>query len=356
MEEFWRETLAERFGSHNIINALEGTALEPYAQQACFGIFVIRGAVGPAQTRQFEDDMDDMFEDLSIAYGTNAVKLLQKRRKTSFYNSVQAKTGNECSCTYATARINLLIQMPDRWCKVLSDSEAWLHEGVDKRKFRFDDIVANMYDSKVQERVPWHSDDDAALGANTVILSITTHSARAFCFQPKWDSDLCYKFLSYKCSYRDRKHGYIDAGVRGVVPLKPGDIMVMTGTAQDNLEHRTLINREITVETMESYPAINANLQNAMDELLIDVRKGLPRYRGGLTFRKIIFHWPICGERRMGLCLANKWLRENAYRNAGTHIVIALCLARKWCNERSVLDAERGGGSDIREQCIRASH
>ena len=107
---------------------------------------------------------------------------------------------------------------------------------------------------------------------------------------------------------------------------------------------------------MAKYPAINANLRVAMEKLIGDVRAGLPRYRGVVTFRKIRRHKPICWERRMGLGLATKWLREKAYRDAGNHIVTALCLARKWCNERSGLQAERGGGSDIREQCIRASH
>ena len=39
--------------------------------------------------------------------------------------------------------------------------------------------------------------------------------------------------------------------------------------------------------------------------------------------------------RSMGVCIARKWLREKAYRDAQTHIVIALCLARKLLGQRS---------------------
>ena len=334
MEGFWWPALAGRFGSHNIINVLESTALQSYATQFGFGLFVIRGAVDPDQTEQFEDGMNTMFDELSLAYGSNSGKFKGKRSKKTFYTTVQATTEQDCicECMYPGTRKFPLIKLPDSMCKMLSDSEAWLHDGVANNKFRFNEIQATRYDSTNQESIPWHSDQHGRLGKETVILSITTHSPGAFCFQPRQGSKFSYEFHGRHTKYEARTRAYAAAGVRGVLSLHPGDIMVMTGTAQEHLEHKTIANHEITREKLEKYPAVNENVRRYLDAMLIAVERSLPRYRGVVTFRKTRCH-------NLGLRLARKCLREEAYRDARTHIATALCLARKVYGERSGVQA-----------------
>ena len=277
MEGFWWPALAGRFGSHNIINVLESTALQSYATQFGFGLFVIRGAVDPDQTEQFEDGMNTMFDELSLAYGSNSGKFKGKRSKKTFYTTVQATTEQDCicECMYPVTRKFPLIKLPDSMCKMLSDSEAWLHDGVANNKFRFNEIQATRYDSTNQESIPWHSDQHGRLGKETVILSITTHSPGAFCFQPRQGSKFSYEFHGRSTKCEARKEKYRKAAVRGVLPLGPGDIMVMTGTAQENLQHKTIANHLITRAKLDRYPAVNSHLQNSAEELLLVVKQGL---------------------------------------------------------------------------------
>ena len=59
-----------------------------------------------------------------------------------------------------------------------------------------------------------------------------------------WYSDhqgkLVVELHSKGCKLADRKRHYIDEGVRGMLPLNPGDVMIMTGMAQNRLQHKSL--------------------------------------------------------------------------------------------------------------------
>ena len=79
------------------------------------------------------------------------------------------------------------------------------------------DVVANMYDSKLKQRIPWHSDGRPLFGEEAV--------------NPR------------ECEA---------AGVRGMLPLNLGDLMVTTGTAQEHLQHKTLANHQTTREKLDA--------------------------------------------------------------------------------------------------------
>ena len=344
--------LASRFGDNNITDVLAHTGFVPHARERGFGLFIIRGAVVPAQLKQFEEDMDTMFEVLAEPLpppppsatvkeepeetvgdeeeesrkrkvrktshdhhevGTTKARILDRdvrlrghRKKDILYKSVQAVVEERCTCAvgYAGTSKQLLYTVADARCKMLLYSHNWLHYPMTNRQYKFNHIVANVYDSMNQECIPWHSDQHERLGKEAVILSITTHSPGAFCFQPRQGSEFSLKFHEKTTQYTDRRKAYAAEGVRGVLPLNPGDIMVMTGTAQEHLEHKTIANHEITREKLEKYPAVNSDLQDSVDTLLRDVQNGLPRYHAVLTFSKIrhYFNCPCCPA--AGLCRA----------------------------------------------------
>ena len=67
-------------------------------------------------------------------------------------------------------------------------------------------------------------------------------------------------------------------GKQAAIFLNHSDIMVMTGTAQEHLEHKTIANHLITRAKLDRYPAVNSHLQNSVEELLPVVKQGLPVY------------------------------------------------------------------------------
>ena len=115
-------------------------------------------------------------------------------------------------------------------------------------------VVANSYDAALNEAIPWHSDKSKLIGDNPTIASVSLGGPRAFCLKPKdgspWDK-------TFGSKQKNRKAAQIAAGVRAVLPLFAGDLVVMTGTAQSALDHKTLSVRQTTAIRLAGYPAVN---------------------------------------------------------------------------------------------------
>jgi alkylated DNA repair dioxygenase AlkB len=77
----------------------------------------------------------------------------------------------------------------------------------------FNSCLLNLYHSG-EEGMAWHSDDEKALGTNTVIASLSLGAARKFSFKHKKTSEK-----------RD-------------ILLEPGSLLVMQGTTQTHWLHR----------------------------------------------------------------------------------------------------------------------
>ena len=96
--------------------------------------------------------MKTMFDDLSVTNGSNSVKVRGKSNKGGrYYRSVQGVSQAGCTCKYHYEGTwkHPLIKLPDPLCKVLSDSDAWLHDDrlfeIDANgKYRFNESVANI--------------------------------------------------------------------------------------------------------------------------------------------------------------------------------------------------------------------
>lgn len=78
---------------------------------------------------------------------------------------------------------------------------------------QFNSCLLNLYHTG-EEGMAWHSDDEKALGHNTVIASLSLGAARKFSFKHK------------------------QTGEKKDIILEPGSLLVMQGTTQTNWLHR----------------------------------------------------------------------------------------------------------------------
>ena len=79
---------------------------------------------------------------------------------------------------------------------------------------QFNSVLLNFYRSE-QDSVSWHSDDEAELGTNPVIGSVSFGATRSFQFKHKHNSEL-----------------------RLSIDLTPGSLLVMRGTTQHFWKHQ----------------------------------------------------------------------------------------------------------------------
>ena len=75
-----------------------------------------------------------------------------------------------------------------------------------------------------------------------------------------------------------RKEKQKQGGVQGVLPLFPGDLMIMRGTFQENMVQKTLPLSAITSSTIVDYPAVNPRVKKSLEDL-VDAKPNLGKSR-----------------------------------------------------------------------------
>ena len=76
--------------------------------------------------------------------------------------------------------------------------------------------------------------------------------------------------------------------VRGCVALFPGDLMIMCGSFQENMVHKTLQFSHIKPCILEAFPAINPNLKKRLEELVAEMPSLRKRKRTVCTFKRTV--------------------------------------------------------------------
>lgn len=130
---------------------------------------------------------------------------------------LQAWFGEEGAVmTYSKTRF-----LPQPWHPLLVDLKARI-ERLSGRQFN--SVLANLYRSG-EDSVGWHADDEAELGENPVIASLSLGGPRVFRLRPKPTS--------------------VPArGLKGVAqPLSSGDLIIMKGETQRHWHHAILKER-----------------------------------------------------------------------------------------------------------------
>ena len=301
------EALQNKVAPARVVDVLSGTDLEELGRRYEFGLYVIHNLVDPELLGKWQWDSHEMFRLMEDAYGGNAVKV---RR---FYSTVRAVTG-KCTCNlgyYATAS-RPVVNLPDVKCGVLWDAFHWIHDKlgnlVQPEKLWFNEVVANRYVAET-EHIPWNWGASALFGPSPMMLSVTLGPAPvAFCFAPRLKTELGRHWAD--------KAALIAAGVRGMLPLYPGDVMIACGSFHDNFVQKTLPTAAITPRKIESFPAVNTSIAPLVESLQRDVHGAGEKTRVVMDFRRIVEHTPECQAYRRSLAGTETRSRSRSRRKS----------------------------------------
>ena len=103
-------------------------------------------------------------------------------------------------------------------------------------------IVGNRYDKTTNQAIPWHSDKSALLSSNTDIVSVSLGCGGVFCYMPNEKAQLSdvHRSLKLGRKWQKRRQAATDGCLRGCVPLFAGDVLLMCGSFQECMQHKTL--------------------------------------------------------------------------------------------------------------------
>ena len=286
------------------IDLLEGTPLADVGKKYGFWLWLVRGKIPARKVDELTVECRDMFTRFR-----NAKKV---GHRIGAYESIQGTTYN-CTCKYDYDGVlgHEVVHLPDPRCGVLTKMLDYTHDmlGVwNGDDMEFNEIVGNRY-FVFDQNVPYHSDANDLLDANPTIMSISLGATGAFCYAPDYRTEFGKRWCQEPLTKREQKlktikERHTAAGVKGMVPLQAGDIMVMGGSFNRFFVHKTLRNCEVvgnhpTIESvLERYPAVRRRIQPSIDRFLQWLSKSSDKdvelaQRFCVTFRRIKYHKSI---------------------------------------------------------------
>ena len=291
MTSDWASLLASTFGPHRLENCFLNTAFAPFAEKFGFGLYVIRAAMLPTLAQGIQEELNVYIEDIALKRGICTIQA-KSTEGTLCYNTIHAVAGH-CMCKSKNANtashpVFRLNEVP-----VLEIVTSWLHEMCQTPPEQmFTEIVANDYSYNLDQAMGWHTDKNCLLRKSTDIVSLSIGAPGIFCYQP--DVRSAAQFLEFPFG-TERRNTMIKAGLRGFVPLFSGDILLMSGTFQEYLCHKTLRFTTAAEDVSAKYPG---SCDGSKKLLPVAVCRGLFRDRACITWRLITNHLPICPDGR----------------------------------------------------------
>jgi hypothetical protein len=288
------------FHPNPVEDVLEGTVFEGYAAKYSFGLHVVRGAMmEPAAEgirRKVEKDIECLEHTKSKASITSKAK-----KGPTYYRTVQATTG-VCTCKYAYETTAKHILQNVAKMSGLKEATDWLQSTCSSKRGRaaeqlhqimFNEIVANEYSIAKDEQISWHTDSNALLAESTNVLSLSMGSAAVFCYKlNEKTSALEHLGITRKKKFTDRVNIVTEKGLKGFVPLFNGDLLLMTGTFQKYLVHKTQKFSVREEDVRRKYPGACENSLRLLPLALIQKDK----HRACITWRRIAHHKHGCPE------------------------------------------------------------
>ena len=121
----------------------------------------------------------------------------------------------------------------------------------------FKHFVIDEVDGSQDPNMPWQSGCCSLHGLRTDVLAINASGAGIFAFMPRETSSVSDTFGQ---TWRARRRRTIADRKRGIVPMLPGDLLLMTGEFQRHLQHKMIKSAafEDTLTTLQKYPCMNA--------------------------------------------------------------------------------------------------
>ena len=155
--------LEERFGRDRVIDVFDQTGMTLKAKELNIGAYVVRAVLKPEQLEGWHQELTTSLTSISERLGSRAVELKGKSGPSA-YQTIQCTSGM-CTCKYeyaATGRHRLWKTSDVKPFSAVTD---WLHDELDvERQAYFDEIVANVYDRRLNQCAGVHTDQNPLLG------------------------------------------------------------------------------------------------------------------------------------------------------------------------------------------------
>ena len=290
----WVVTLTEKYGSQ-VEDLLQGTGLQHWGETLGFGIHVVRNAISPSQAAEFMGELDRSVANAAATSirGNHGVAV-QCTGGTRCYKTIQGTTGHcTCKSRFAGNAKHELYRVAD--VPALKSFEDWVNGHDVSHNYRVNEVLGNIYSREDDEHINWHDDTDELYQTSTDVLSLSVGSPGVFCFQPrKNDSDdRLYQVTGAKrLKIKARRQQAIDKGLRGLVPLFSGDLLVMSGNCQYYMQHKTLKFSRLTdtAKLLAAYTATSETSKELLPSVSIKPEEISLANRGNFTGRIISHH------------------------------------------------------------------
>ena len=302
MCSFWLSNLQSLFGEDRVEDALEGTALADLGREHNFGLYVVRAAIAADAAKEWMQQSKIDIEAIAANAQNQqrAVALQGSSKKRKLYNTVQACAGG-CRCMYiyeGTARHKVygLDQVES-----IKRVHQWLHgSAVVPSTHMFNEATLNVYSHEANQNIPWHSDKNDLYSDEMDVMAMNLGAPGLYCFGPRrsdysGQNRTIWPQLGRKyCTWRQSA---IEEGVRGMLPVRAGDLTLTTGTWHLHFDHKTQKPASIWSgnrgDLLSSYPATSAASRNLFLRLEMPDDITL-RDRACITFRRIEHHIEQC--------------------------------------------------------------
>ena len=290
----WVEALKEKYGTR-VEDLLQGTPLQDWGNELGFGIHVVHKAMKPSQAATLMGELERNVKSIAeTSVNRHRAVEVKKTGTKRHYQAIQGTTGG-CICTAkfggdAKHHVQRVAKIP-----ALKSFEEWVNEHNVPPMYHVNEVLANIYSRKEDECIGWHDDMHELYETSTDVLSLSVGSPGVFCFQPRKNDkdDRLYKITGGNGCKKDlRRQRTIDKGLRGLVPLFPGDLLVMSGNCQSYMRHKTIQFSRLTDtdKLLERYTATSKKSKQLLPNLSIKLKETSLANRGNFTGRIISHH------------------------------------------------------------------
>ena len=267
-------------GQWVVIDVLQGTTLEEYGKKEGCGLWLMQQVVPGDAVQEWAAGCEKMFSQFET--------VTKVGKRAAAYQSIQAvDQGCLCVDRYAGTARHRRVKLPDNNCGVLSRCLDWVHGVLGTRVFN--QAIANRYKVWCQN-IPWHTDANLLLDVHPTIMSISLGpTPGVLCYAPRVGAGFAEQWRNA-------------TGARGIVVLKPGDVLVMSGAFQQCFVHMTLKHEDIWKQpdaVLAEYAAVNEFIKPSLYEFLRQVAGQEPAVqtvgvRHVISLREIVHHQSGC--------------------------------------------------------------
>ena len=179
----------------------------------------------------------------------------------------------------------------------------WFHDSVVvPSTHKFNEALLNVYSHDANENIPWHSDKADLYSDEMDVMAMNLGAPGIYCFGPRQHNRTIWPQLYALggSNWSTWRQSAIDAGFRGMLPVRAGDLTLTTGTWHLHFDHKTqkptsIWSDESRAELFSSYPATSPASRKLFLRFEMPDDSTL-RDRACITFRRIEHHNPWCVE------------------------------------------------------------